>query len=65
MMTIEQIREALKDRNLMHIAEQTGVSYSSLHRLATGAAEPNYTTVLAIAEYLRHQAATIISPTKG
>jgi predicted transcriptional regulator len=62
MLTIDQIREALKDRNLMHVAEQTGVSYSALHRLATGAAEPNYTTVKAIAEYLQQQAATIISP---
>jgi len=62
MMTIEQIREALKDRNLMHIAEQTGVGYSSLHRLATGVSEPNYTVVKTIAEYLQTQAATIIAP---
>lgn len=64
MLTIEQIRDALHDRNLSTVAEATGVGYHALVRLVNGQSEPNYSTVRVIAEYLQQQAQIVI-PTKG
>ena len=52
MLTIEQIREALQDRNLSVVAAATGIGYASLVRLANGQSEPAYSTVCAVAELL-------------
>lgn len=63
MMTIEQIREALKDLNLTRVSEATGVNYHVLTRFAAGNAEPPYGTVRLIVLYLQERANLIKTPT--
>ena len=60
MLSIEQIREALQDRNLSAVAEATGVNYHAIVRLVNNHSEPNYSTVRTIAEYLQQQAQIVI-----
>lgn len=53
MMTLEQIRAALKDRNLSAVARATGVNYGSVYAIATQKTpNPNYKTVVALSNYL-------------
>ncbi len=52
MMTLEQIREALEDRNLAEVARRTGVSRDTLYRIAAGVGSPSYETLKALSDYL-------------
>ena len=53
MMSIEQIREALQDRRVDMIAAYTGVSYSTVQALRSGAnRNPTAATVEALSGYL-------------
>jgi predicted transcriptional regulator len=52
LLTIEEIRRALEDRNLWVVAGRTGVSYSTLYRVRKGAAV-SYKHLTALSEYFR------------
>ena len=53
MMTLEQIRAALRDRNLSAVARAAGVNYGSVYAVAMGKnTNPNYKTVAALSNYL-------------
>lgn len=52
MLTIEQIKERLKDANLMKVAKAAGVHQNSLYRLMNGSTRTSYDTVKAISDYL-------------
>lgn len=53
MLTIDEVRVALSDRNLREVARRIGVSYPTLWRIATGKAEPSYQTLTTLSDYLR------------
>lgn len=55
MLTIEEIREKLKDRNLMKVHKATGVGYSNLHGIANGQrSNPTYKVLSALSNYLEN-----------
>lgn len=56
MMSIEEIRDRLRDRNLSTVATKAHVSYWALARFANGTTERvDYRLVEALREYLREQ----------
>jgi len=53
MLTIDQIKERLADRNLREVSRRTGIGYGNLHAIATGRrTNPTYKVVKAISDYL-------------
>ena len=52
MMTIDQIRAELKDRNLQAVARGSGVHPATLYRLMQDGAQPLHVTVAALSCYL-------------
>lgn len=53
MLTLEQIRTALSDRNLSEVSRQTGMHYNVVYRAATDRTQnPSYETVKALSDYL-------------
>ena len=54
MPTLEEVRNALQDRNLRRVAEATGLDYGTLCKFANGRARgvPTYETVKTLIEYL-------------
>jgi len=54
MMTLENIRDALKDRKLSVVARKTGLHYNVVHSFASGRVKnPSYETVIKLTEYIR------------
>lgn len=52
-MTIEEIRDRLKDRNLKAVSDATGIPYYTVQRFAAGTSvRPAYETVKALQDYL-------------
>ena len=57
-MTIEQIREALQDRNLKEVERRTGIHYVTLSKIRSGAHDnPRYQIIKALEDYLKEQVA--------
>lgn len=54
MHTLDEIRAALKDRNLKQVADSIGIHQNALYRLMSGATNPSYSTVIKLVEYLRN-----------
>jgi transcriptional regulator with XRE-family HTH domain len=55
MITLEEIRQKLSDRNLSEVARRTGVSYRTLFSICNGTNKnPSYESVRAIVEYLNN-----------
>ena len=52
MMTLEQVKGALADRNLSEISRRTGITYYKIWRIVQGKGEPSYQVVKALSEYL-------------
>jgi DNA-binding Xre family transcriptional regulator len=53
MLSIEQIKEMLKDRNLEAVAERTGLSRQTLSNIRNDKAKaPAYRTIKTISDYL-------------
>ena len=52
-MTIEQIQNALKDRNLQAVAEATGLNAATLYRISRGKGKPHAATLRALSQYLQ------------
>lgn len=53
MLTIDQIRERLEHSNLKAVAEAVGIHYNTLYRLVKTDADPSYSTVKALSDYLQ------------
>lgn len=58
MMTAKQVAEALSDRNLVVVAERTGLNYHTVWRVATGCTNPAYSTIEKLSAYLAQQQST-------
>jgi|TARA_R110000796_G_scaffold1054_2_gene4037 predicted transcriptional regulator len=54
-MTLQQIKEQLRDSNLKRVAEASGLHYNVLTRLMNGDTDPRYSTVESLSEYLRER----------
>lgn len=54
-MTVKQVAEALSDRNLVVVAERTGLNYHTVWRVATGCTNPAYSTIEKLSAYLTQQ----------
>lgn len=53
MLTLEQIRKHLEDRNLSEVSRRTGVGYANLHAIYTGVRRnPTYQVLKALSDYL-------------
>lgn len=53
MLTIENIRQKLQDRNLEAVAKATGISRQTLSSIKNGKAKmPSYQTIKTISDYL-------------
>lgn len=53
MMSAEEIQRGLQGHRLEVVAAETGLSYNTIRRLATGRAEqPHYTTLRLVSEWL-------------
>ena len=51
-MTIEQVRDALKDRRIGVVAEACGLSYPTVKAIADGQFVAKYETVKVLSDYL-------------
>lgn len=51
-MTVEQIRDALRDRNIQAVARASGVSAGAIYRLMQDGANPLHDTVVRLSNYL-------------
>ncbi len=57
MMTLESIREALKDRRVSMVAEATGLHYNTVRDLRDNEnANPTYKVLKALSDYLESKA---------
>lgn len=56
MKTVEEIREALSDRNISKVAYDAGISSASVYRLMKKDGKPLYETVKALSDYLEGRA---------
>lgn len=57
MMTLESIREALKDRRVSMVAEATGLHYNTVRDLRDNEkANPTYKVLKALSDYLEGKA---------
>tara|TARA_R110002126_G_scaffold243483_1_gene386605 strand:- start:128 stop:301 length:174 start_codon:yes stop_codon:yes gene_type:complete len=52
MLTLEEVQEGLKDRNITTVAEIIGVHRNTLYALMHDRKSPNYATVKALSDYL-------------
>ena len=64
MPTLQQIRDALLDRNLTRVSEASGIPYHVLTRLMSGA-DCGYEAGRTIVLYLQQQAEQIKAPVAG
>jgi len=51
-LSVDQIREALADRNLSVVADRTGLSTDTLYRLVAGNTTPTHATLVVLTTYL-------------
>lgn len=52
LLTLEEIRRRLADRNLQAVARATGLAPDTVYRLANGVGTPSYATVETLSRYL-------------
>ena len=57
MLTLEQIRAALRDRRLAKVAEATGLHYNTIREVRDNPdANPTYKVIKALSDYLTREA---------
>jgi DNA-binding phage protein len=57
MMTIEQIKDRLRDANLKRVAKNAGIHPATVYRFMQEDSKPLYETVKALSDYLMRQEA--------
>ena len=58
MMTIEQIKDRLRDANLKRVAKNAGIHPATVYRFMQEGSKPLYETVKALSDYLMRQEST-------
>lgn len=56
MLTVEEIKQKLEDRNVQVVARKTGIHFNTIHRLQHGSTRPSYATLERLSEYLEAKA---------
>ena len=51
-LTLDQIKAALSDRNLKTVAKRTGLAADTLYRIAHGEGTPTHATIIVLSIYL-------------
>ena len=57
MLTSEQVRHLLAERNLREVARESDLHYNIVYRVANGTTRPSYETVKKLSDYLTGEAA--------
>ena len=52
-MTLDEIKEKLKDRNLLVVAERIGVHFNTLYNIVNDKGNPSYSTLIKLENYLK------------
>lgn len=52
MLTINEIRDKLADRNLVIVADGANISYGTLYKISKGEGNPSYNSVKKVSDYL-------------
>lgn len=52
MLTIEDIKRHLADRNINEVARRTGLHPNIIHRILNDKSKPSYDTMLALTQYI-------------
>lgn len=53
MLTLEEVKKRLSDRNLKEVSRRTGISYANIYAIATGRREnPTYKVIAKLSDYL-------------
>ena len=52
MLTLDEIKEQLTDRNIKQVASKAGVHQNAVYRLMRGQSNPSYETVKKLSNYL-------------
>ena len=52
-MTIEEVRSALRDRRLKMVADAVGLSYPTIKGVLDGVTEPKYETIRLLSDYFQ------------
>lgn len=54
MLSLEEIRDMLKDRNLKEVSRRTGIGYANLAAIASGKrVNPSYSVLKPLCDYLQ------------
>ena len=54
MMTLEQVKEKLQDRNIAEVSRRCNLQYQTVFNIATGCNKnPSYNTVVKLVEYFK------------
>jgi len=56
MLSPDEIKEKLEDRNLMEVSRRSGVAYMRIYNLVKRGNAPSYNTVKVLSDYLQVQA---------
>lgn len=55
MLTLEQVRQLMQDRNIKAVASATGLNPHTIYRLVHDKTDPSFSTVKALSDYLEGQ----------
>ena len=56
MLTLDEVKSRLSDRNLKEVSRRTGISYANLYAIATGRREnPTYKVIAKLSDYLEQK----------
>lgn len=56
LLTIEKIRDLMRDRQPGILAAETGLHYQTIYNIRSGKRLPDYATLVALSEYFNRQA---------
>jgi len=55
MLTLDQIKEKMKDRRVRVVAKETGMNHQTIYNALKDGSNPEYETVKALSDYLEAQ----------
>lgn len=58
MLTIEELKLLLKDRNIAQVSRETGLHANVIYRVVNGHSKPSYDTIVALSNYINKDTGT-------